>query len=57
MIKELFKTPGIPLEQTDIQIFEKFGLDETGEYVEYEKYVAKVVEKNERRLQMMIQES
>ena len=31
-------------------------MDKTGEYVEYEDYVAKLVEENERHLEMLLQD-
>ena len=54
VIKELLMTKGIPLRQTEIQLFEKFALDKTGEFVEYEDYVAKLVEENERHLDFLL---
>ena len=56
VIKELLQTKGIPLREKEIQDFEKFALDKTGEYVEYEDYVAKLVEENERHLEMLLQD-
>ena len=46
----------LSMRQTEIQLFEKFALDKTGEYVEYEDYVAKLVEENERHLEMLLQD-
>ena len=51
VLKELLTTKGIPLRSAEIASFEKFALDKTGDYVEYEDYVAKLVEENERHLQ------
>ena len=56
VIKELLQTKGIPLREKEIQDFEKFALDKTGEFVEYEDYVAKLVEENERHLEMLLQD-
>ena len=51
VLKELLTTKGIPLRNLEIQSFEKFALDKTGHYVEYEDYVAKLVEENEHHLE------
>ena len=51
VLRELLTTKGIPLRNAEIQSFEKFALDKTGNYVEYEDYVAKLVEENERHLE------
>ena len=56
LIRELLMTEGIPLRQTEIQLFETFALDKTGEYGECEDYVAKLVEENARRLEMLLQD-
>ena len=36
------------MRNAEIQSFEKFALDKTGQFVEYEDYVAKLVEENDR---------
>ncbi len=51
VLRELLTNKGIPLRQAEIASFEKFALDKTGEFVEYEDYVAKLIEENERHLQ------
>merc|ERR1719362_59065 len=51
VLRELLTTKGIPLRNAEIQSFEKFALDKTGQFVEYEDYVAKLVEENERHLE------
>ena len=51
VLRELLTTKGIPLRNAEIQSFEKFALDKTGKFVEYEDYVAKLVEENERHLE------
>ena len=51
VLRELLTTKGIPLRNAEISSFEKFALDKTGKYVEYEDYVAKLVEENERHLE------
>ena len=51
ILVELLTTKGIPLRNVEIQSFEKFALDKTGDFVEYEDYVAKLVEENERHLE------
>ena len=39
------------MRNAEIQSFEKFALDKTGQFVEYEDYVAKLVAENERHLE------
>ena len=56
LIRELLMTEGIPLRQTEIQLFETFALDKTGEYGECEDCVAKLIEANARRLEMLLQD-
>ena len=51
VLKELLTTKGIPLRNAEIGLFEKFALDKTGNFVEYEDYVAKLVEENEHHLE------
>ena len=51
VLKEMLTTKGIFLRHAEILSFEKFALDKTGKYVEYEDYVAKLVEENERHLE------
>ena len=51
VLRELLTTKGIPLRNAEITSFEKFALDKTGRFVEYEDYVAKLVEENERHLE------
>ena len=50
VLRELLTTKGIPLRNLEIQSFEQFALDKTGSWIEYEDYVAKLVEENERHL-------
>ena len=54
VLRELLTTKGIPLRKEEIPSFEKFALDKTGKYVEYEDYVAKLVEGNERHLETFL---
>merc|ERR1719362_1666856 len=51
VLRTLLTTKGIPLRNAEIQSFEKFALDKTGKYVEYEDYVAKLIEENERHME------
>ena len=48
VLRELLTTKGIPLRNAEIQSLEKFALDKTGQFVEYEDYVAKLCEENDR---------
>ena len=56
ILRELLTTKGIGLRSQEIISFEKFALDKTGQFVEYEDYVAKLVEENERHLEMLLQD-
>ena len=51
VLRELLTTKGIPLRKAEIDSFERFAADKTGHFVEYEDYVAKLVEENERHLE------
>ena len=51
VLHELLTTKGIKFRKAEIDSFEKFALDKTGQYVEYEDYVAKLMEENERHLE------
>ena len=56
VIEELLTTQGIPLRQKEYDIFISFALDKTCKYVEYEDYVAKLIDENERHLEMLLQD-
>ena len=55
-MRELLTTKGIPFRKEEIDSFTKYAMDKTGEYVEYEDYVAKLVEENERHLEYLLQD-
>ena len=50
IIENLLATKGIPLRESEQSGFIQFALDKTGKYVEYEDYVARLVEENEAHL-------
>jgi len=58
VIEELLtgKGMGIPLRALEFDNFIKFAIDKSGKYVEYEDYVAKLVDENERHLEMLLQD-
>ena len=58
VIEELLagKGMGIPLRGQEIDSFLKFAVDKSGKYIEYEDYVAKLVDENERHLEMLLQD-
>ena len=56
VIKELLTTKGIPLREKEYEPFINFAQDKTGKLVEYEDYVAKLIDENERHLEMLIKD-
>ena len=54
VIKTLLTTKGIPLRKREIKSFLEFALDKTSSEVNYEDYVAKLIEDNERHQAQMI---
>ena len=56
VMKELLTTKGIPFRKEEIDAFSRYAMDKTGEFVEYEDYVAKLVEENERHLEGLLQD-
>ena len=54
VIEELLMTKGIPLRTKEFDSFIQFALDKTGQFVEYEEYVAKLVDENERHMEMLL---
>ena len=56
IIEELRTTKGIPLREKEFIPFINFAKDKTGKYVEYEDYVAKLVDENERHLEMLLKD-
>ena len=56
VIKELLTTKGIQLRDKEYEAFIPFAQDKTGKYVEYEDYVAKLIDENERHLEMLIKD-
>ena len=56
VIEELLTTKGIPLRSKEYDPFITFAIDKTGKCVEYEDYVAKLIDENERHLEMLIKD-
>lgn len=56
VIQELLTTKGIPLRPKEFDPFIQFAVDKTGQYVEYEDYVAKLIDENERHMEMLLKD-
>ncbi len=56
VIEELLTTKGIPLRQKEYDPFIQFAQDKTNKFVEYEDYVAKLIDENERHLEMLLKD-
>ena len=56
VIKELLTTKGIQLREKEYEPFINFAQDKSGKFVEYEDYVAKLIDENERHLEMLIKD-
>ncbi len=56
VIEELLTTKGIPLRQKEYEPFIQFAQDKTNKFVEYEDYVAKLIDENERHLEMLLKD-
>ena len=44
------------MRQKEYDPFINFAIDKTGNYVEYEDYVAKLIDENERHLEMLLKD-
>ena len=44
------------MRQKEYDPFISFAIDKTGNYVEYEDYVAKLIDENERHLEMLLKD-
>ena len=56
VIEELLTTKGIPLRDEEISSFKLYAQDKTGTCVEYEDYVAKMIEEQERHKEYLLQD-
>ena len=56
VVQELLSTKGIQFRQEEIDSFSLYAQDKTGQYIEYEDYVAKLVEENERHKEYLLQD-
>ena len=56
IIDNLLKTKGIAFRDTEMAAFTEYALDKTGLWVEYEEYVAKLVDENERHYEFFRQQ-
>ena len=54
VIEELLTTQGISLRKKEFETFINFAIDKKGQYVEYEDYVAKLIDENERHMEMLL---
>lgn len=56
VLEELLTTKGIPFQDREMTAFKDYAQDKTGQYIEYEDYVAKLVEENERHKEFLLRE-
>jgi Ca2+-binding EF-hand superfamily protein len=56
VMEELLLTKGIPFREIEWTQFKDYAQDKTGQYIEYEDYVAKLVEENERHKEFLLRE-
>ena len=56
VIDELLTTKGIPFRDQEIDEFKLYAQDKTGTCVEYEDYVAKLIDENERHKEYLLQD-
>ena len=55
-MRELMTSQGIPFRKRELEQFESFAVDKTGELIYYEDYVAKFAEENERHKEMLLKD-
>lgn len=53
---ELLTTKGIPFRKEEEDFFRQYAQDKTGQWVEYEDYVAKLCDENERHKDFLLQD-
>ena len=56
IIQDLLTTKGIPLRKQECEPFLQFALDKTGNFIEYEDYVHKLNDENERHLELLLKD-
>lgn len=56
VMEELLMTRGIPFVEREWTTFKDYAQDKTGQYIEYEDYVAKLVEENERHKEYLLRD-
>ena len=54
VIEELLTTQGIALRPKEFETFINNAIDKQGQHIEYEDYVAKLIDENERHLEMLL---
>ena len=53
-MKKLLTTKGIPLRKLEIDTFLQFALDKNTNEINYEDYVARLIEDNERHMSFLV---
>ena len=56
VLEELLTTKGIGFRNEEIMAFKNYAIDKTGQWVEYEDYVAKLVDENQRHYDYLFAE-
>ena len=56
VLEELLTTKGIGFRPEEILAFKQYAIDKTGQWVEYEDYVAKLVDENQRHYDYLFAE-
>ena len=56
VVQEILTTKGIVFREQEIDDFTLYAQDKTGQFIEYEDYVAKMIDENERHKEYLLQD-